>query len=542
METLESKITAVTIFTDRAQITRTANIVLAKGEQTVNFSDLPKSIEQKSIQVSGEGNAILNDIKFKQVYYEEIQHEEIKVLFGKIEDINKEIKIISDTLTHAHKEKELVEKIAEKLTFTSEKEQTTPVLDPEKWIKMVEFYRNKYKKLDEEIRGGNEKMKNLNKKILKLNKEIKQLGANQGKTKNQVEVVLMNNSDKELKLTLTYIVYNATWYPVYDLRVSTEQQNMNVAYNAMLEQNTGEDWENVKISLSTAQVQISGTQPELTAWYVDIYKPVVESPVSYKRESRTRSPKKKMMKKMDEGLDMNMMNAMMKSGKGTPPPLMKKPQAKVKTGATSVVFNIAGTNTVKSDNNPHKVSILLQEFPSEFTYSTIPKLSQYAYLKAKVTNKTDFPFLPGESNIFLDNSFVATSHLKQIAPSEEFLTSLGIDEGMKVEYKLIKKYEKEKGLISKKRNIIFEYQIIITNNKKRTEKIIVFDQLPISQNEDIKVELIKPKYKEDTDTLKINKQKFVEWHFEPESKEKLVIDYIYSVESPTDEQITGIDI
>jgi len=90
------------------------------------------------------------------------------------------------------------------------------------------------------------------------------------------------------------------------------------------------------------------------------------------------------------------------------------------------------------------------------TYTIVPKLSQYAFLTAKIKNTSEYPFLPGETNIFLDGSFVATSNLKLVVPSEEFETSLGIDEGIKVDYKLIKKYEKNKGLISKKNNIVFE--------------------------------------------------------------------------------------
>ena len=83
-------------------------------------------------------------------------------------------------------------------------------------------------------------------------------------------------------------------------------------------------------------------------------------------------------------------------------------------------------------------------------------------------------------------------------PSEEFWTSLGIDEGIKVDYKFLKKYQKDEGLFSKKCKFIFEYLIIIKNNKKTSEEILVTDQIPISTHDDIKVDLIEPQYKEDT--------------------------------------------
>ena len=162
-------------------------------------------------------------------------------------------------------------------------------------------------------------------------------------------------------------------------------------------------------------------------------------------------------------------------------------ESTVESGATSVVFDIDGSNTIKSDNEPHLVTITIQEFPAGFRYSAVPKNSQYAYLKAKVKNDSDYPFLHGDTNVFLDNNFVANSHLKAVAPTEEFWTFLGVDESIKVEYKFVKRFDETGGLFVEKNKKIFEYLIKIINNKKTQEEIVVWDQLPISQNEKIKV-------------------------------------------------------
>ncbi len=402
---------------------------------------------------------------------------------------------------------------------------------------MVDFYRTKNEKIRRELRELNIKKDDLQEKINSLHRELKQYGANRNKTRNQVQISLENEEDTEMILELTYITYGASWYPFYDLRASTSSKKMNISYNAMITQATGEDWNEVGLKISTAQVQISGKQPELSAWYLDIYSPPVERPIAMRSMMKSSSPKKKMKINKEvimDKLDMAMDDAF------APPPDMKIKQAKVETGATSVLFDIQGTNTIKNDNTPHKVSIAIKELPAEFTYGTVPKKSQFAYLKTKSTNDTDFPFLPGETNIFLDGSFVANSRLQLVAPNEKFTTSLGVDESIKVEYKLINKFEKDKGVFSKKANIVFEYETIITNNKKTKERVVIYDQLPVSQNDDIKVELISPKYKEDTDSLKINKQKFVEWHYELEPAEKVKIEFSYSVESPQDITVSGI--
>ncbi len=538
MKILESKITSVTVFIDRAQITRVAKIELPKGENKVAFDKLPTAVEQKSIQVSGTGKAVLSDITFKKVFYNDYPEEQVGVLYNQLDEFKKTRTEIKDSIEVATKEKKFVDNITEKLTSSNGKEKSSPVLDPEQWIKMVDFYRQKNEKLSAELRTLNIKKSDLQKKIDKLNREIVQYGSNKEKTRNQVQVSLDNSEDVEITLELKYITYGASWYPYYDLRASTSIKKMNISYNAMISQRTGEDWDNIAVNISTAQVQISGKQPELTPWYVDVYQP----PVTYspKKKKRSMEMKKERSKislsaKLDEFNDTDLDDMM-----PSPPPSIEIKQAKVETGATSVLFNIPGTNTIKSDNTPHKVSITIQELEADFTYGTVPKISQFAYLKTKVTNTTEFPFLPGETNIFLDGSFVANSEIKLVAPNQKFTTSLGVDEAMKVQYKLINKYEKDKGFMSKKTNIVFEYQIIITNNKKTNEKIIIFDQIPISQHDDIKVELNTPKYKEDTDDLKINKQKIIEWHKELDAGEKITIDFIFSVENPQNMRISGI--
>ncbi len=186
-------------------------------------------------------------------------------------------------------------------------------------------------------------------------------------------------------------------------------------------------------------------------------------------------------------------------------------QSVAEAGTTSVLFAISGKSDIASDNIPHKVCVLIRDFGSTFQYSSVPKLAAYSYLKAKAVNDSDYPLLPGKSNIFFENSFVANSELPLISPSEEFLISLGVDESLKIEYKLIKKLVTNEGLITKKAKTAYEYQIIVTNNKKTREEIHIFDQIPLSNHEEITVELIEPEYKKESAGLKMDDRKSLEW-------------------------------
>jgi uncharacterized protein (TIGR02231 family) len=167
-------------------------------------------------------------------------------------------------------------------------------------------------------------------------------------------------------------------------------------------------------------------------------------------------------------------------------------------------------------------------------------LSPYAYLKASAVNNTEYPFLPGSTNVFLDNNFVSNSHMDFISPGEEFKLFLGIDESMKVEYKFLQREKKEAGMFSKTIQYIYNYQIQITNTKKTDEEITVWDQLPISNNERIQVKLISPLYKEESENLKMNEYKYLEWFYSVQPGNKIIIPFKFSVEYPSEMMVAGL--
>ncbi|MEA2095225.1 MAG: mucoidy inhibitor MuiA family protein [Candidatus Cloacimonadota bacterium] len=530
---IESKITSVTVYSDRAQITRSATTFLTKGEHKILFDELPQSIEQNSIQANGKGNAILRDVTFKTEQFAQITDEKKKTLTDKLLGLQDKKITFNDKTSQAKDEKRVVKAILSKLTSTTEKTEKVE-LDPEKWIKMVEFYRSKQETLDKEIRDTDKLVRNVNNEIDKIQREIRELGQQDYKYKNIVEVLVDVQKDGNLKLNLSYIVYGPSWKSIYDIRVDSQEKTMHLTYKSNIFQTTGEDWINVDLKLSTAKPNISTQPPELSPHYISIYYPQPVRMENKKSSAHIRGGRSNEMAYTVDGMSVE------QSFNAYEAEDITYSASTVESGATSVVFDIDGSNTIKSDNEPHLVTITIQEFPAGFRYSTIPKHSQYAYLKAKVKNDSDYPFLPGDTNVFLDNNFVANSYLKAVAPTEEFWTFLGVDESIKVEYKFVKKFDETGGIFVERNKKIFEYLIKITNNKKTQEEIVVWDQLPISQNEKIKVKLIEPAYKENTEILKINEHKYIEWFFKPKPGEEILIPYKYSVEYPLGTQIEGL--
>jgi uncharacterized protein (TIGR02231 family) len=529
IQTVSSTINAVTVYQDRAQVTRQARLDLNRGEHHLLFDNLPDRIERNSIQVRGTGTGKIRDVIFQTVRLARVSDERLRTLLDERQRLEDLIRTADERIVNAGKEKNFVDAIAERLTQSPEKE-TTLELNPYKWKEMVAFYRVKHDTLDLEIRSTEKRKRELEAEHQRLAREIQDLGRRQDKTINQVRVDLDMDRSETVSLEISYIVYGPGWTPAYDLRVSTQSKKMTLAYYGTIRQNTSEDWSDVRIALSTARPQIGGEQPSLSPWYLHFSEPVRTRTGALMRPAE--APEKRTEVQMFRAEETEAA-AMEEEAPGA----LVMEDASVESGATAVVFQIPGRNSVLSDNQPHKVTVLIQEFPAFFRYSTVPKLASHVYLKARVKNETEYPLMAGKTNVFLDNHFVASSRLKPVAPSDTFWTFLGVDESITVERQLLNRYE---DLSRKNRKMTLEYRISLKNSKTSKEEIVVWDQVPISTHEDIRVELLEPKMDRNTASIKMNDLNYLEWFFTLDPGQEIRIPFRYSVEYPKDRIVRGL--
>jgi uncharacterized protein (TIGR02231 family) len=517
MQIVNSQINSVTVFPNIATITRVASATLEAGENLLVFDLLPPTVIEKSVQLKGFGNAVLGTVKFEKIPYVDEPNVSKNELQTKIQAGEDEIRASDDKLVRLSKEKALMDGIAQKLT-TPLQERNEAELDPDKWLKMIAFYNEKLEALDKQVRAAEkEKRKHVNQlENLKLN--LDKAGTPQSKKmKVRISCIVNIVQEGEILLELSYNVPGAQWYPLYDIRVSSDRK-LHITYQAVVYQTTGEDWENTSLKISTAQPRTHGYAPELSPWSLELH-----------AHEDYEAPAARMSNRAGGSGSAMLQQAEM-------PQAMKKPAVMMETGATSVAFVIAGNHSVKCDGSDSRVTILTENFNSHFNYTTIPILQPYAYLKAKIMNHTDYPLLPGDANVFLDGNFVTVSRIPHVSPSQEFTVSLGVDESFKIAREKVKVHEKEGGnLFSKKTTLMLhEYKLKISNYKKTAETIAVWDQYPLSATEQIKVHLLEPAIKENTNALKRNDLGYIEWILTLKPGEELTIPVKFSVEFPTE--------
>ncbi len=209
----------------------------------------------------------------------------------------------------------------------------------------------------------------------------------------------------------------------------------------------------------------------------------------------------------------------------------------VKSKDFTTTFELNTKNTIPSDNTPHKVNISMNVLPVEFEYTSVPKILPKVYVKGKVINKNDYPLLEGEINVFMDNEYVNKTRTNIVVPTDTLALALGIDESIKCEKTLKNRFIETKGLFGGTKRVNYDFEIKVVNNRKTKEKISVKDQIPVSRNEKIQVELITPTEKK----IEINPNKELVWNLELNPGETKILPLKFYVELPDKVNIFGLE-
>jgi uncharacterized protein (TIGR02231 family) len=381
--------------------------------------------------------------------------------------------------------------------------------------------------------------RNLARQKAKLQRELEQIHSTRPRERYAATIEIQAFTAGDLDVELTYVVSNASWVPLYDVRLTegesdkSEGPGVQISYLAQVTQRSGEDWNGVNLTLSTARPALSATLPELSPWYVQVhYLPPPTSAAAPIARRALRKAGKLDTEKVTPAIE----DEVSFLAEPTKPPVeVEIAQAEVSQEGAAVTFTVSQPADVPSDGSPQKSSIATLSLTPELDYLTAPKLVPVAYRRATITNDTEFVLLSGSASIFYGNEFVGTTQLNHIAPNETFKAFLGADDRVKVERELVSR-QVDKRLIGDKRRLRYAYQIKIKNLRDRTEKVIVQDQLPVSGHEDIKIhpdEILPPPDKK-TDLG------ILEWELIlPAGQEtKLVFEFI--VEHPRNLTVTGL--
>jgi len=347
-----------------------------------------------------------------------------------------------------------------------------------------------------------------------------------------------------LTLTVSYLVRGASWRPVYEARTHFEKAQVELILYGIVRQTTGEDWSDVDVILSTAKPTTSGKMPEVSSWTLRPYQPPQDEPY-YRERMMFKKDKSAMLtarRVSSEQLTDAAVGAIGGSEEKAKPQEAAFAVAASEQKGVSVIYKILRKASLKSDGSDQRLPVVSESLAAKFKYAATPRASLSAYLSARVTNGAENQLLPGRVNIFLEGDFVGASEVSGIGPGEEFDLSLGIDENVKIKKEEIEKKTDDimlGGIPSPNRKVTTRYKLTAENYKNKRIVFELFDSLPVSQDERIKVRIDKvspePKDKDWKD-----KKGVWRWEFSLEPKAKQEIFYTVVVERPRNMQVEGL--
>jgi uncharacterized protein (TIGR02231 family) len=530
---VESKITRVMVYPKGATISRKAHVKLSSGEQKIAFPNIIPEIDEDSLQVNVEGEARVRlfGASVQKEFLEEIPSERIRELKKEIQRLKDEKRKKEDNKKILLEEKQFLDSIR---LFSQEqlpKDLITKIPSAEELGETLEFLHTRLTKNYSQVLEIELQIREINKKIDAIKRELSQISTPLRKLKRSIVVELKVLKPGIANINISYLVKGASWKPVYDARADFVNSKVELVSYGIVRQNTGEDWEDVEVSLSTAKPAIGGRMPYVDPWFLRAYHP----PAPLRME-------KVPFKAKARGGDIGYQYAAFVEEELRKEDISGVKYAQPEERGTAVVYQIAQKRTIKADGSEHKLPIFSQVLEAEFKYSTYPRRSLFAYLGSRVRNTQNLQLLKGKVNIFLEGDFVGTSSIDNIGPGEEFDLYLGVDENVKVKRELIEKKIDDvllAGIPSPTRRITFKYKTTIENYKNKKIKVIFFEAMPVSQDERIKVKIgkanVAPQKKDWKDRKGIWR-----WELELKPQEKKEIIYTFSIEHPRNMQVEGL--
>lgn len=527
------RIAEVTVYPDRAVVTRRGSAALTPGEHQVVFDNLPIALDENSVRAGGTGSGwkILG-VELKRDYREPSQTTETLKLRDLIESTEGKKQDLADETNDLNKKRDLLDKLSREASSGSAKEDEKPVINVADIQKLVDYYGGEQNKISLRLRAIERLNRDADKELEKLRIELAKL-ENPGKPQNRRVVVTVEaETASTAAIEVSYMLFNAGWTPQYDVHARGDSEKITLTSYGIVRQRTGENWTDARIVLSTARPQLGTALPDLDPWILQILQPMPASAPMASNANMAGSDKRKMQ--MNREQRHNTFDADVES---QAPEAVQLMQSTIETRGFSAVFKVPGTTTVPSDGEPHRCTISRQEMGSVREYTATPKLMPGAFVKAKVKNANPAPLLPGALNVFMENDFIGSSALTLVGPEGIFDIFLGKDDGIKVQRKDKVRKEETSGLVNKTRLVKIGYTIEVENLKKTDESITIKDQIPVAQQAQIKVRAtsLNPK------PSKENKENGeITWELKLKAREKRVLEVEFEVEAPLDTPISGI--
>ncbi|BCM91657.1 hypothetical protein IAD21_03532 [Abditibacteriota bacterium] len=543
MDPIETSIESVTVYTDRALITRRGEVQLTGGASEVLVAGLPLDLEVESLRASGRG-----EVGVRIIGVEARERPLTEANNATARDVQRELETAQDAgnalgqSDYALQNRlDTLQKLARDAAKRFADSLAKGQASLEQLTQLLDYVAAQTAQINRE-RAAVELQKRDNAALqLALSERLKQLRVGARAVERIVVVLVEASGQGNWQLELSYIVGGAWWTPLYDARVATtpEKERFQLTLSALVSHHSSDDWNDVALTLSTARPGLGTLPPKLDPVWVDVPRSPAP-PISFGRAKA-----KRLAVNLDDetffdsgvgGMleDLRPVQSAPASAPAPQPIEAEQVEASVESEGATVEFVLPHRLSIPGDGQTHRVAIATREFPAKFDFFAVPKRVEVAYLRTTATNTSVLSLLQGEVSIFRDGVFVGKATLKSTAPNGEFKLFLGPDEQVRAKREMTLR-EADKNFIGSQKRVHFAYSIEVQNLKARSVKLSVQDQIPVSRSENIKVKL-----RGSAPEVQAGELGLLNWELQLAPNEKRTIRFDFGVEAPRETTILGL--
>ncbi len=478
-----SRIDAVTVYQSSARVTRVARAEVQPGAARVLLSGLPVALDDDSIRVEGKGSAKARifGVTVERVTGEAVVQSDARAAEEKLERLQDEDRSLDDRAKAAQVRLEFVRSL--RSTYSDERAKNLAVrgVSAKEWADLATFVAGETAAASQEIRKTEVLRRELARRIAQARADLEKVQAKRGQTTKTVAVEVEADRAGAIDLAVSYVVHAAGWQPIWDARLVPETSTMELSFLGSVWQRTGEDWQGVTLSVSTAQPGRGLFVPELQPVWLTRFEPPRPVPRPAKAPGM---PAAAPMARMEAKAGAVAREAQEERFDAEPA------QASVQEGLLSATFTAPRRESVDGSGQARKIP--LARFPLKATVvrTAAPRLDGSAFLTAKAVNETGFPLLAGAAGVYVGDEFAGRAALPATPAGGELELAFGADGRVEIERKVLDRRHESAGLISKDEVYAYRVRTSVKNRWAAPVAVKLLDLVPVSRDEKIQVKLL----------------------------------------------------
>lgn len=510
-------IAAVTVFPDRAQVTRQVQLELPAGSHTVLIANLPPRLIEQSMQVRGQGSGrlLIGAVEARRVFSTQLAQEREQKLATTLRALLDDKAVLDGRRQALDTQAAFIEKLAQ-LPATPNKDHSS-TFAPEKWPAAWQAIGSGMAETNKARVALQREQRLLDEQIKKAEQELDQVRSGRRDSITvaiHVEAAQVGSASFEL----SYQVPGASWSPVYDARLMSEARALQLTQAAWVRQASGEDWSDVALTLSTARPAAGAAMPELDPWWIDFQRPMP-------------APQRAMR-------EMSAVDVMASKMAAAPEMAAEEQVAAAEVSEFAVSYRVPGKVSVVADNARQRFVLGKQDIAVQLAARSAPRLDSRAFLYAEFDYAGEAPLLPGTWRLTRDDTYVGEVEEEALRPGARRALAFGSDDAVEVQYHVVKDERSEQGVFNKDQRVERRYRIEVHNRHRMALPVSIYDQIPVARDQQIKVALsddTTPPTVRDVD----NRSGVLMWQQELKPQGKQAITFGYSVSFPQGRDVPG---